>query len=297
MIEAVNEVSVMEVKAFTFKGVGGNPAGVVLNADQYSQEQKQEIARLAEYAETAFVSHSQIADRKLEFFTPNRQIAHCGHATVATFSYLSQSNELNKRYATKETIDGTRDIILQDGMAFMEQKPQFYTELDDDEVLAVMTSLSLNLADLKPGYRPMVSNTGNSFIVIPLKNNLILQAINTDLDAINRISEKFNLVGFYAFTTDAVEPDHDISARMFAPLYAIPEESATGMAAGSLAAYLFDHMNFKVPQIVIEQGYFMTPASKSEIIVNLIVEEEKLTQIMAGGRANVGKVKKVKLLF
>jgi PhzF family phenazine biosynthesis protein len=295
MIEVATLVSVMVVNAFTFNGAGGNPAGVVLDADQYNQEQKQEIARLAGYAETAFVSRSDIADRKLEFFTPNRQIAHCGHATVATFSYLAQTGELTKRHASKETIDGTRDIILQDGMAFMEQNPQFYAELDDAEVLQVMASLSLSLDDLKPGYRPMVSNTGNSFIVIPLKNNHALRAITTDLDAINRISEQFDLIGYYAFTTDPVDQGHDIAARMFAPRYAIPEEAATGMAAGSLTAYLYDHMDFKVPQIVIEQGYFMAQPSKSEIIVNLITTGEKLTRIMAGGRANIGEVKTVEL--
>jgi PhzF family phenazine biosynthesis protein len=295
MTEIAKTVSVMVVNAFTFKGIGGNPAGVVLDADQFDQAQKQEIARLAGYAETAFVSHSDIADRKLEFFTPNRQIPHCGHATVAAFSYLSQSGELNKHHASKETIDGTKDIILQDGMAFMEQTPQFYTELDDEEVVAIMASLSLSLDELKPGYRPIVSNTGNSFVVIPLKDNKALQAINTDLNAINQISETLDLVGFYAFTTDPIEEDHDITARMFAPRYAIPEEAATGMAAGSLAAYLYDYMDFKEAQIVIEQGYFMPLPSKSEIIVNLSIADGKLTRIMAGGRASVGEVRTVDL--
>lgn len=291
------KVEVMVVNAFTYKGAGGNPAGVVLNADKYNHEQKQEIARSAGYAETAFVSSSQIADLKLEFFTPNRQIAHCGHATVATFSYLLQNDILTKRYASKETIDGTRDIMLLDGMAFMEQKPLFYTLLDDEEVVKVMLSLSLNLNDLKPGYRPMISNTGNSFIVIPLKDNTALQSINTDLDEINRISEEFDLVGFYAFTTDPIEKDHDITTRMFAPRFAIPEEAATGMAAGCLSAYLYDHMDFKVKQIIIEQGYFMDQPSKSEIVVNLNTEGQKLTQIMAGGYANITGMKEVELSF
>lgn len=289
------KVSVMVVNAFTFNGEGGNPAGIVLEADDYTQAQKQEIARLAGFPETAFVSRSNIAALKLEFFTPNKQIAHCGHATVATFSYLNQIGEITGPYSSKETIDGIRDITIEDGTAFMEQKPQFYKEISDHDMERVMGSLSLTTDDLIEGYRPMISNTGVSFMIIPLKETSRLKAIKTDLKVINDISEEYDLIGFYAFTTDAIEDNHHVTTRMFAPRYAIDEEPATGMAAGNLSAYLFDHMNFKQDQIIIEQGYFMDKPSKSEIIVNLTVKDGKLNKIMAGGRAKLGVGKTIEL--
>tara|TARA_R110002096_G_scaffold426421_1_gene636169 strand:+ start:60015 stop:60902 length:888 start_codon:yes stop_codon:yes gene_type:complete len=289
------KVSVMVVNAFTYNGEGGNPAGVVLDADQYSQAEKQEIARLAGFPETAFVSRSDVADRKLEFFTPNKQIAHCGHATVATFSYLNQIGELNSANSSKETIDGIRKIMLADGKAFMEQKPQFFKSISDEEISNVMTSLSLTTDDITDGYQPMITNTGVSFIIIPLSSRDALEKIKTDLETINRISEQHDLIGFYAFSTDAVDAGHDITTRMFAPRYAIPEESATGMAAGNLGYYLYEQMNMKTPEIVVEQGYFMEIPSKSEIIVQLNAEDGELKNIMAGGSAQVGEVTTVTL--
>lgn len=283
------KVSVMVVNAFTYNGEGGNPAGVVLNADQYSQAEKQEIARLAGFPETAFVSQSDVADRKLEFFTPNKQIAHCGHATIATFSYLNQIGELVSKNSSKETIDGIRDIMLTDGKAFMEQKPQFFKTISNREISAVMTSLSLSTDDIMDGYQPMITNTGVSFIIIPLSSREALKNIKTDLETINRISEQHDLIGFYAFSMDAVDMGHDVTTRMFAPRYAIPEESATGMAAGNLGYYLYEQMNMKMPEIVIEQGYFMDSPSKSEIIVQLNTKDGELTNIMAGGSAQVGE--------
>lgn len=289
------QVSVMVVNAFTMNGEGGNPAGVVLGADNYTQAQKQEIAKRAGFPETAFVSESNVADKKLEFFTPNKQIAHCGHATVATFSYLNQIGEITHKHSSKETIDGNRDILLEDGMAFMEQKPEFFKDITDEEVGDVMKSLSLSVDDVKAGFRPIISNTGVSFLIIPLKDRRSLKAIKTNLDFIERISEKYDLIGFYAFSDDAVDANHDVTTRMFAPRYAIPEESATGMAAGNLSYYLYNHMDYKRDQIVIEQGYFMDKPSKSEIIVNLTSEQGELVKIMAGGRANVGDVRTVSL--
>ncbi|MDG1708537.1 MAG: PhzF family phenazine biosynthesis protein [Emcibacteraceae bacterium] len=281
------KVSVMVVNAFTYNGEGGNPAGVVLNADQYSQAEKQEIAKLAGFPETAFVSTSTVADKKLEFFTPNKQIAHCGHATVASFSYLNQIGEVTNKYSSKETIDGNRDIILEDGKAYMEQKPQFFQEIDDKTVNDVMASMSLQVSDIKEGFKPTVTNTGVSFMIIPLENIEALKKIKTDLDEIEKISEEFDLIGFYAFVVGAVDKGHDITSRMFAPRYAIPEEPATGMAAGNLSYYLNDKMAFKDDQVIIEQGYFMERPSKSEIIVNLERENGKLVKIMAGGSAKV----------
>lgn len=282
-------VSVMVVNAFTFNGEGGNPAGVVLNADQYSQEEKQEIARRAGYPETAFISRSNVADRKLEFFTPNKKIAHCGHATVASFSYLNQIGEVTNKYSSKETIDGLRDIILEDGKAYMEQKPQFFKDIDIAKIDEVMQSIGLEVTDLKEKLKPVITNTGVSFMIIPLKDRAALTKISTDLEAIDKISEEYDLIGFYAFSEDAIDDGHDVTTRMFAPRYAISEEPATGMAAGNLSYYLHDKMNYQAEKIVIEQGYFMSPVSKSEIIIKLTKENGALVKIMAGGTAIMKK--------
>ena len=80
------EVKVAILNAFVDSGKGGNPAGVVLDADCLTDSQKLDIAQKIGLSETAFVSNSHTADFKLDFFTPQKQIAHCGHATIATFS-------------------------------------------------------------------------------------------------------------------------------------------------------------------------------------------------------------------
>ncbi len=286
-IDREPNIEVNLVNSFTYNGCGGNAAGVVLNADKYSAAQKQKIAKKAGYPETAFVSSSEVADFKLEFFTPNKQIPHCGHATIAAFSYLQQTGLIDKKYAVKETIDGNRDIILEDGYAYMEQIPKYFKDVEQDDIDAVMNSLSLSKDDLIAGYVPKISNTGVSFLIIPLANNQVLSAIKTDLDKINEISEKYDLVGLYAFTEKPVDKRHHVTTRMFAPRFAIPEESATGMAAGNLSAYLFEQMDYKCDKIIVEQGFFMENPSKSEIIVNLSIRDGRLVKLMAGGTASL----------
>lgn len=67
------------ISGFTDGGAGGNPAGVVFDAERFSRGDKQAIAAQAGFSETAFVSPSQKADFKLEFFTPTKQIPHRGY--------------------------------------------------------------------------------------------------------------------------------------------------------------------------------------------------------------------------
>jgi PhzF family phenazine biosynthesis protein len=74
---------------------------------------------------------------------------------------------------------------------------------------------------------------------------------------------------------------------MFAPLYGIPEESATGMAAGPLAAYLRDKRGIQKEKFSIEQGHLMIPPSPSLIHVELYVSEKNIRSLVAGGRATV----------
>src|SRR5688500_9274310 len=98
------------VNAFVKDRNGGNPAGVVLNADELSAKQKQKIATDLGLSETAFVSLSDRADFLLEFYTPNKQIPHCGHATIGTFSLMDQLGMISKDDMLMQTIAGTNGV-------------------------------------------------------------------------------------------------------------------------------------------------------------------------------------------
>ncbi|HAT66361.1 MAG TPA: PhzF family phenazine biosynthesis protein [Flavobacteriaceae bacterium] len=286
----MKKIKVQIVNAFVDNNSGGNPAGVVLNADNLSYDEKLEITSKVGLSETAFVSKSTVADFKLDFFTPIRQIAHCGHATIATFSYLKQRNFLSHKFSSKETIDGVRKIQIEGDLAFMEQLPPKFVNVSHKQDL-ILKSIGLNANDLLPNAPIQLVNTGNSFIIIPLKSAKTLEKAIPDFDLISEISVEFDLIGYYIFTQDPNCPDRDATTRMFAPIYGILEEAATGMAAGTLACYLYNTMNLKKAKYLIQQGKFMQIPSSSLIIVGITTENEKIKSIMAGGKGSlIGEV-------
>ena len=285
------QVQVQIVNAFTDGEAGGNAAGVVLDAGRFSREQKLLIAAQVGLSETAFVSTSQSADFKLEFFTPTRQIAHCGHATIATFSYLLQTGKIAKPNTSKETIEGRREIYIESGMAFMEQLAPKYIELGAQtpgiDTARVLSSLGLSRSDLLEGCEPVVVNTGNSFLIVPLKNEAAVLAAKPQLEIIDTISEKLDLIGYYLFSPQTKLAGRDAGTRMFAPRYGIAEESATGMAAGPLACFLYDRLQVRKEHMVIEQGHLMSPSSPSAISVRLTVADGRIQKLTAGGTAKL----------
>lgn len=288
------DIRVHIVNAFTDNGVGGNPAGVVLDADELNSQQKLSVASKIGLSETSFVSSSNSAAYKLEFFTPTRQIAHCGHATIATFSYLRQLNRIKEGATSKETIDGNRDIFIDGNMAFMEQLSPNYRGIED-RIDLFFESLGITDNELIENTKPLVVNTGNSFIIVPMQNEKAVSQIHPNFEAIHRISEDYDLIGYYIFSGTTRMAGRDAGTRMFAPRYGIKEESATGMAAGPLACFLNEKMKINKNTFLIEQGHLMNPASPSLITVKLNFDNQKICKLMAGGEANVMKTMTIRI--
>lgn len=67
----MKKISVLHYDAFTNKPDKGNPAGIVLEGEKYTEIEMQKIAKEVGFNETAFVSPSECADLKIRYFTPD----------------------------------------------------------------------------------------------------------------------------------------------------------------------------------------------------------------------------------
>ncbi len=267
---------IYRVNAFTLtSGVeGGNPAGVVLNADELSDSEKQEMAREIGYSETAFVSSSDIAGFKLDFFTPTKQIPDCGHATIAAFSVLA-SKQPNLGATSKEILGGkTRDISIRHGKVFMSQPAAVVSE----DNLTEAQELFENQPQFRSG---VIARADNGFLVLEVASESELAHLRPRQDKILAYSEKNGLVGLYIYTSSKSAPAQ-YATRMFAPAYGINEESATGVAAGLLSSVL--HAKGLGSQFVIDQGLWMNPVRPSRIWTQVSSDEGR---VEVGGYATV----------
>lgn len=280
-----------KINSFAMTESGGNPAGVVLHADEMSENQMKAIAKEMNLSETAFVMKSDVADHKVRFFTPVEEVDLCGHATIGTYSLMVDKKLILPGIYTQETKAGILNIeVMEDVMVMMDQtKPQYY-EIVDKEILA--DSLNISVDDFDPQLVPQIVSTGLKDIMIPIRSRSILENINPDFEKVTEVSKKYNVVGYHLFCRDTV---HNSSAycRNFAPLYGITEESATGTSNGALACYLKKYEgenNAETVKYLFEQGYSM--GKPSEIQVMLTMKGDEIIRVQVGGRAlNIRKIR------
>jgi PhzF family phenazine biosynthesis protein len=182
-------------------------------------------------SETAFVHAAGDDVFEVAFYTPNKQVPDCGHATVATFALLAQRGMLRGDRATKRTIIGDRAITVEHETVFMEQPRPSIAPFAHTAALA--GALGIDAAAIVRD--PVIADHGVRFILIETTRDALAAAVPNQ-HAIETITESPDAIGVYAFARN--DDGYDATIRMFAPRYGIPEEPATGMAAGLLGGYL-----------------------------------------------------------
>lgn len=79
-------VRFVQLDVFTERAGGGNPLGVVLGADHWSDADRQAFARWIDLVETTFILPARHPDAhyRLRIYTPQREIAFAGHPSVGS---------------------------------------------------------------------------------------------------------------------------------------------------------------------------------------------------------------------
>src|ERR1700686_4298342 len=162
-----NSVRVFQVDAFTSRRFSGNPAGVVLDADPLSAGDMQALARELNNGDTAFLLRPDAHDHDLRvrFFTPRREAAFVGHATLAAHAVLA-ALKLEPRRRQKQSsgivaVDSIRDA-WPPRIAIHLPPPKLQRRLDQRELSAVLEPLTLTPAELDaegPGLLGRASST------------------------------------------------------------------------------------------------------------------------------------------
>ena len=102
----MSDTQVYIVNAFTNDLFGGNPAAVVPVESVMSDELMQSIATQHNLSETAFPEYLAPDRFNLRWFTPQKEVPLCGHATLATAYALYYRGDWQGNTLTFETASG-----------------------------------------------------------------------------------------------------------------------------------------------------------------------------------------------
>ena len=234
---------VIHTTVFGLTPSGGNPAPVVLGADDLGDERMRGMAE--EFgAETGFVLRPTRpdADVHLRFFVPNHEMEMCVHDTVAAVTVLVGRGELRGSEAQVETVLGVIPVGWEGGedglLVGAEQFPPTFSERKPAPA-EVAEALRVDEARIDADAGPIQSvSTSRPKLMVPLVDHETLDGLEPDFGRLWALCDEYETTGFYPFTLKTRNSETDAEARQFPKKAGYAEDPATGVAACALGAYL-----------------------------------------------------------
>jgi trans-2,3-dihydro-3-hydroxyanthranilate isomerase len=233
---------------FTRRPLEGNQVAVFTQAESVPPDRMQALARELHLSETVFVlptDGDQDADAQIRIFTPAMELPFAGHPIIGTAFVLGTLCPERDvvRLATGAGVI-TVTLVREGGEivsgTFGQPVPTWRMLEDPERLFAALgvagSGLPVDVYDSGPGH-----------VYVELENETAVSAVDPDMSALRKMGS----VGANCFAGSGRKWKN----RMFAPGAGVPEDPATGSAAGPLALHLARHGRIGFgEEIEISQG-------------------------------------------
>ena len=288
------QIEFTTVDVFTDRKFGGNPLAVIPDARGLTTDQMQAIAAEFNLAETTFVLPPQdpAHTAQVRIFTPRAELPFAGHPNVGTAFVLASEGACHGRAVSdpilfEEKAGLVRLGLIKQGAAVVGARlapPQSLVRGDDFAVDIAAAAVSLASEDIETAHHhPCFAACGIPMALAELKTRAALSAARPRAEVFSQHLTADRATGFLLYVKDQ-SGGFDLQARMFAPLYGVPEDPATGSAnvilAGLLAS-LRPEPDLRL-ELRIGQGFDM--GRPSSLAAAAEKRNGKVTGLSIGGR-------------
>ena len=244
------------VDVFAEEKYAGNQLAVVRGGAGLPDETLQKIALEMNYSETTFILSEEETGGgyDVRIFTPGDEIPFAGHPTLGT-AYVIQYEILAGpvESITLKLKAGEIPVTFGEVLWMRQLPPTFGATLNS---ALIAPTLNLEMADLDDRSPVQEVSTGLPALIVPLRDLDALRRCKVDWERHTEVAGPGK--NLYVFCPESHDDGPgDLSARMFANDPGVPEDPATGSAAGCLAAYLLEHgyLGTDSIDVRVEQGF------------------------------------------
>ncbi len=274
------------VDVFAEKKLAGNQLAVFRGAQDLSDREMQQLAREINFSETTFVLSDSLRENgyDVRIFTPGEEVPFAGHPTLGTAHIIR--NEIARNKPEKIVLNlkvGPIPVTFgSDNISWMQQIGPTFGKRFNAEALAPV--LGLEPVEIDDRFPIEEVSTGLPHVIVPLKTLGSLKRARVNRDRYFEFIKDTWAKPVLIFCPEPHEKQNDISVRMFADCFGIPEDPATGSGNGCLAGYLVRHRYWGSAEIDIrsEQGYEI---GRPSLLYLKAREKEGCMSISVGGRA------------
>ena len=268
------------VDVFTATPLEGNALGVFPDADDFPAREMQRMARELNLSETVFVlAPEQGGDARVRIFTPAVELAFAGHPLLGTAVVLGR--EWGVAELTLETGAGPVALRLQGGgdragayVASGTMGQPIPTWRPYERAAQALAAVGVE----RSGLPVEIYDNGAVYVYVELEDEAAVTALAPDMRALAALGP----LGVVCFAGASGR----WRARMFAPAQGVPEDPATGSAAGPLGVHLARHGRSAFgEQVEIHQGAEI--ARPSLLLARVLGSSERIERVEVGGSAAI----------
>lgn len=274
------------VDAFTDVPFGGNGCAVVHGGAALPDEVCIGYVRETSLVECTFTGPSEVADLRVKYYLPSREIPFAGHPTIATVAALRHRGIIGNGELRLETGAGIVTVHVAGDLITMKQvAPTFGAEIPADVVAAVG---GISAADIISP--PQIVSTGLPFCITVVRDRAAADSVHLDPGALAAYAKALGHEGTdimepYWITLQGATGAGDTYARLLLAPPSPPEDPFTGSATGAAACYLWSRRLLEQASFVAEQGHGMGRPGQAQ--VKVLGARDAITGVQVAGQGCV----------
>jgi len=279
------------VDVFAEEKYAGNQLAVFRSGNKLVDNEMQRIAREMNFSETTFILSETQRDGGFDvrIFTPGEEVPFAGHPTLGT-AHIIRTEILSKKFEGEIKLNlkaGQIPVSFDDSekqgtICWMRQMEPIFGETINAKIIAEV--LNLDPGDIDDRFPIEEVSTGLPHILVPLRGLNALKRARVNKDKYFEFIKNRWAKPVLIFCAEPHDPKNDISVRMFADCFGIPEDPATGSGNGCLTGYLVRHRYWGKDKIDIrsEQGYEI---GRPSLLFLRAEEKSGKISVLVGGKA------------
>ncbi|MEA3359455.1 MAG: PhzF family phenazine biosynthesis protein [Thermodesulfobacteriota bacterium] len=282
-----------KIDAFATQKSDGNPAGMVYlgSLENITTDEMLRIAKELKgfVSEVGYVRRIDANTFDLKYYSSEREVDFCGHATIAImYDLIKNSNNLiNKKQINIITCKGNliveNRISNEDAVFITSPVPVFSPNEVNTEAIA--DALRIDLDEINNGYPASIVNAGLETLIVPIKSLNGILSISPLLDELKGFCIENSIDIITVYSDEVVDKKNRYRTRVFAPTFGYLEDPATGSGNSAFGYYLLKNKIWDGAFMSLEQnGSFENPN-----IIKLMAKDTEGTkpQVVFGGGAIV----------
>lgn len=251
-----------KIDAFTIGKSSGNPAGAIYleNSESLSHTEMLKIAKeLKTFVnEVGYLQEGSETDFELKYYSSEKEVEFCGHATIAIMHELvaNNSNLLQKNEITLKTNMGLskvfNEIKNENAVYISAPEPQFDEHQPDKNIVA--NALDIPSKELHNDLPIRKVNGGLWTLIVPIKNVDTIINLEPDFDRLKLLCDEMLVDTIAVVSDDVKDSKNKFRTRVFPPPFGYLEDPATGSANSAIGYYMLKHDQWNGEAISIEQN-------------------------------------------